>query len=214
MKRLKVTWITIAVAAAVLALAGVALAATDAPRAAGTPAPGVNCGVTDDPQAIAELQDLRAEFWDARQAWFDEYGAERTTDEAQAAFQQLRDDHIAKVQAVFDEYGIDATAGQRAGAGHGPGAGGGMLGGGYGHGGMMGGGTAAVRRRLRGLRPQRRRRDHQLTHAAHSNWRTGRASSHGLARPVLFLGGVGESRAHCSRHGRGYAKLTRSSDAA
>ena len=79
------------------------------------------------PEALAELQALRADFWEARQAWFDKYGADRTSEEAQAAFQQLRDDRIAKTQAVFDKYGIDATAGSGAGGGHGRGA---MMGGG------------------------------------------------------------------------------------
>jgi hypothetical protein len=135
MQKWKITWILAAVAIAVLALAGVALAATNAPGPASTPDAGVNCGVTDDPEAAAELQALRAEFWDARQAWFDKYGDDRTSAEAQAAFQKLRDDHLAKVQAVFDKYGIDATAGSRAGAG----CGGGMMGGGNGCGGNGGG---------------------------------------------------------------------------
>ena len=156
MKKWKLTWIVMAVAVAVLALAGVALAATDAPSPAATPGAGVACGVTDDPEALAELQALRADFWEARQAWFDKYGADRTSDEAQDAFQKLRDDRIAKTQAVFDKYGIDATAGSRAGGGYGRGA---MMGGGYGNGGMMGGGygNGGDGRRLRGLRPQRHR---------------------------------------------------------
>ncbi len=147
MKKWKVTWIAVAAAVAVLALAGVALAATNAPSSAATPGAGVDCGVTDDPQAIAELQALRADFWDARQAWFDEYGAARTSDEAQAAFQRLRDDHIAKVQAVFDKYGIGATAGSRGASGGG--CGGGMMGGGNGHGGgLMGGGNGGCALRV------------------------------------------------------------------
>ena len=75
MKKWKLTWIVMAVAVAVLALAGVALSATNAPSPAATPGAGVDCGVTDDPNALAELQALRTEFWEARQAWFDDYGA-------------------------------------------------------------------------------------------------------------------------------------------
>jgi hypothetical protein len=145
MKKRRVTWIAMAVAVGVLALAGVALAATNAPSPAATPAGGVSCGVSDDPQAIAELQALRTDFWNARQAWFEKYGEDRLSVEAQTALQSLRDDHIAKVQAVFDKYGIDAPAGSRSGGcGRGMGGGlmgGGMMGGGFGHG--MGGGYGA-----------------------------------------------------------------------
>jgi hypothetical protein len=144
MKKWKGSWIAMLVAGAVLALAGVALAANDAPSSPPTSAGGAACGLTDDPEAIAELQALRAEFWSARQAWFDKYGADRTSEEAQAAFRQLREDHAAKVQAVLDKYGIDATAGSGAGA-CGVAAGGGMMGGGCGAGGaMMAGGCGAA----------------------------------------------------------------------
>ena len=144
MKKLRITWIATAMAVSVLALAGVAVAANDAPGPAATPgAVGVNCGVTD-PAALAELQALRTDFFEARQAWFDNYGADRTSDDAQAALQKLRDDHIAKVQSVLDKYGIDATAGSRAGqGGNGHGMGGGMGGGQGGNGHGMGGGMGS-----------------------------------------------------------------------
>ena len=130
MRKSKTIWIAMAVAIAVLALAGVAVAATDAASPAASPAAaGTQCGVTD-PDALAELQGLRTDFFEARQAWFDKYGDDRLSDAAQSALQQLRDDHIAKVQSVLDKYGIDATAGARAGqGGHGGGMGGGMMGG-------------------------------------------------------------------------------------
>jgi len=141
MKKSRTIWIATLVAVAVLALAGVAVAATDAPSPAATPGTvGANCGVTD-PDALAEMQALRTDFFEARQAWFDKYGDDRLSDEAQTALQKLRDDRIAKVQSVLDKYGIDATAGSRAGQG-GHGMGGGMghgMGGGMG----MGGGNGA-----------------------------------------------------------------------
>ena len=112
MKQWRIMWIAVAVAVAVLALAGVAVAANKAPGPATTPgtAAGANCGVTN-PQALAELQVLRTDFFTARHAWFDKWGTNRTSAAAQAELQKLRDDHRAKVQAVFDKYGIDATAG-------------------------------------------------------------------------------------------------------
>jgi uncharacterized membrane protein len=146
MKKMRTIWITALVAVSVLAVAGVAGAATKAKKPAKTPtAPaagaGANC-VTTNPGAVAELQALRTEWFEVRQAWFDKYGTDRFSDEARAALQQLRDDHIAKVQAVFDKYGIDATAGSRAGAkrrGRGMGRCGGMrMGIGRGMGGGMG----------------------------------------------------------------------------
>jgi hypothetical protein len=136
MKKLKVTWIATAVAVGVLALAGVAAAATNTASPAATTAGDHCAAVTGNPEALAELQDLRSDFRDARQAWFDKYGAERAGDEAQAALEKLRDDYHAKVQSVFDKYGIEATAGEHAGGGYGHG---GMMGTGYGNG-MMGAG--------------------------------------------------------------------------
>ena len=101
------------------------------------------CGVTD-PQALAELQALRTDFWNARQAWFDKYGAGRTSAAAQADLQKIRDDHQAKVQAVFDKYGIDATAGAGMMNGGGYGHGGGMMGGGQGNGAGCGACTTSI----------------------------------------------------------------------
>ena len=90
MKQWRITWIAVAAAIAVLALAGVAVAATKAPGPATTPGTGTaaNCGVTD-PQALAELQVLRTDFRNARQAWFDKYGADRTSAAAQADLQKI-----------------------------------------------------------------------------------------------------------------------------
>lgn len=123
--------------ATLAAVAGVAFVATNANAATETPAPAppathaCSCDgeLAENPEAAAEMQAVRGDFFEARQAWFDKYGADRGSDEAQAALQQLRDDHTAKTQAVFDKYGIDATAGSHAG-GMGHGMGGGMMGGG------------------------------------------------------------------------------------
>jgi hypothetical protein len=133
-KKTKAGWIATTAAVAVLSLAGVAGAATTNPSPAATPGAAGTCAVAaENPQAAAELQALRTDFFEARQAWLDKYGDDRMGDEAQAAMQQLRDDRTADVQAVFDEYGIEATAGAQTG-GHG----GGMMSGG--NGGGMGGG--------------------------------------------------------------------------
>jgi len=112
----------------------VAVAANKAPGPTANPgtAAGANCGVTD-PQALAEIQALRADFFAARKAWFDKWGTNRTSATAQAELAKLRTAFQAKVQAVFDKYGIDATAGTGAGNG-GHGQGGGMMGGGQGYG--------------------------------------------------------------------------------
>ena len=145
MKNLRITWIAAAVAVVVLAFAGVAIAAGGATGPATAPgaAAGVNCDVTD-PAALAEIEALRADFQDARQAWFDKYDADRTSDEAQAELQTLRDEYQADVQSVLEEYGVDATAGSQAGyAGDGAGQGGAMMGAGSGQGAMTGDGSGA-----------------------------------------------------------------------
>jgi hypothetical protein len=115
-------------------MSGVAVAATDAPSSAPASgaAAGADCAVTD-PVVRAELEALRTEFFEAHQAWFDEYGDDRTSDEAQAALQKLRDDRLADVQSILDKYGINATAGPHAGEG-----------GDHGFGGMGGGNGVCV----------------------------------------------------------------------
>jgi hypothetical protein len=135
-KKRKMMWIALAAVVVVLALAGVATAATKTGTPAATHAGTGACLVTDNPKAAAELRVLRADFWKARQTWFQKYGANRTSEAAQTALQKLRDAYHAKVQAVFDKYGIDARAGSQGGGG----CGGGMMRGG---GGMMGGGNGA-----------------------------------------------------------------------
>jgi hypothetical protein len=143
MKKMRITWIAAIVAVGLLALAGVALAYHGTPGAASAPGAGNGTGTyanVSDPDAAAELSALRAEFADARAAWYDEYSADRTSDEAQAALQTLRDDYQADVQAVFDKYGIDATAGSQTGY-KGSGYGAGMMGAGNGMGAGYGDGT-------------------------------------------------------------------------
>jgi len=136
MKKSRITWISLVVAVVLLGLVGVALATrgtsgSDTASGTGT---GAYADVTD-PDALAELSELRADFAEAREAWAEEYSADRTSDEAQAAMQTLRDEYQADMQAVFDEYGIDETAGSQASGGGGQGGGlGGGQGGGLGDG--------------------------------------------------------------------------------
>jgi hypothetical protein len=149
MKKMRITWVAAIVAVGLLALAGVALAYHGTPGAATGSGSGNGTGTytgVSDPAAAAELSALRADFVDARTAWYDEYSADRTSDEAQAALQTLRDDYQADVQAVFDEYGIDHTADTQDGnagsdAGYGDGSGDGMTGAGTGQGAMAGDGS-------------------------------------------------------------------------
>jgi hypothetical protein len=142
MKKMRITWIAAVVAVGLLALAGVALAYHGDPGPATGSGAGTYANVSD-PDAAAELSALRADFADAREAWADEYSADRTSDEAQAALQTLRDRYQADVQAVFDEYGIDHTAAGETGyAGQGAGIGDGSgLGAGNGQGAGLGDGS-------------------------------------------------------------------------
>ena len=132
----KVLWITGAAVVLVLSVASVAFGATqNGSTTAPTPqARGAACGaLLDDPAAAAELQVLRTERRADMQAWFDKYGADRSTSEAQDALTELRTEHQGEMQALLTKYGIDASLC----------TGGGMMGGG-GHGGGMGGGGHGV----------------------------------------------------------------------
>lgn len=126
-----------------LSVVAVALAATDKPTP--RPARGAdadNCGacqaLADNPEALKAWEALRAEKQKAWQAWFDKYGDNRRSDEAQAALQKLRDTYHDKMQALFDKYGIEAP--ECDGPGDRAGQRGGMMGGQGGRGRGMGGG--------------------------------------------------------------------------
>jgi hypothetical protein len=134
-------WTLLAIAASValtaMAVTAGASAAADAVRPESTS--GACAGLTEDPEALAEMQALRAEKRQAWQAWFEKYAtsAERGSEEAQAEKQQLREQYRRDMTALLEKYGVEvpegAGPGSRAGAGK---AKGGCQGGGMG-GGMM-----------------------------------------------------------------------------
>jgi hypothetical protein len=104
MKKSRITWISLAAAVVLLGLVGVALAnrGISGPAADSGAGAGAYAEITD-PDALAELSTLRADFADARAGWADEHSADRTSDEAQAAMQAIRDGYQADMQAVFDK---------------------------------------------------------------------------------------------------------------
>jgi hypothetical protein len=122
------------VAAVALSIVAVAYGATRAqtePRAAANGACGV---LMDDPEAFDAMQALRAEHQRERQAWYDQYGSDPSTAEAQAALQKLREEHRNDMRSLFEQLGVDVPDGA------GPG---GMMGRGGGCGGGCGAGTGA-----------------------------------------------------------------------
>lgn len=143
--------IVAAVSVGALALAGVALAATSAPNADATQVPAATaaCGacasLADNPEALKKWQALRIEKQEAWRAWFEKYGSDWRSDEAQSALQQLREKHWNDMRSLLETYNIDVPEGAGPGscAGQGPGSragqGRGMLGGGGGCGGQGGG---------------------------------------------------------------------------
>jgi hypothetical protein len=141
----KVLWITVASVVLALSVASVAFAAVQDDSSA-APAPqtrGAACGaLLDDPAAADELQALRTEHRTDMQAWFDKYGADRSSAEAQAALTDLRAEHQSEMQALLEKYGIDASL--CTGSGMMGGHGGGMMSGGYGAGNGVGNGCGML----------------------------------------------------------------------
>lgn len=132
-------WKTIAVVAAVaaigLSVVAVAYGATrtaTSKRAAGNGACGA---LMSNPKALKAMQVLRAEHQGDMKAWYDQYGSEPQSAEAQAALKQLRDEHWNDMQQLLKKFGIKAPAQ--------PGQGGGMMGGAGGCGGGCGGAGAS-----------------------------------------------------------------------
>jgi len=86
------------------------------------------CGkLMSNPKAVAAMQALRDEHRQEMQAWYEQYGADPTSDAAKAALAKLRQEHWNDMKSLFKEFGIKVPKGA------GPGACGGQ-------GGMMGGG--------------------------------------------------------------------------
>ncbi len=117
MKRHWKTFTLLAVVAlAAFGAVAVASAATS-PSPASTPDAGTtrsgdcDClGAIDDPAALAELEALRAEKREAWQAWFDKWGTDRRSEEAQAELEQLREWYRSEMTALLEKYGIDPSA--------------------------------------------------------------------------------------------------------
>ena len=132
-------WKMLAIVASMAVTGLVVVAGASAATDVATPpnTGGACAALTDDPQALEEMQALRTEKQQAWQAWFDKYGAERSSAEAQLAKQQLREQYQSDMTALLEKYGIEVPEGAGPGSGPGPraGSGGGMMnGGGYGGG--------------------------------------------------------------------------------
>lgn len=73
------------------------------------------------------MRSLRVEHQKDMHAWYGKYGADTSSDEAQAALQTLRQSHRNDMKALFRKYGIKVPAGAGVSACGDPG---GMMGGG------------------------------------------------------------------------------------
>jgi len=89
-----------------------------------------------DPQAVEDMQALRARHQQDMQAWWDKYGDTPTSTDAVAALKALRTSHWNDMKALFEKYGVKLPAN----AGPGNLGGFGMMGGGCGGGGCGPGG--------------------------------------------------------------------------
>jgi hypothetical protein len=87
-----------------------------------------------DPQAVADMQALRAEHQKEMQEWWAEYGGSPRSDDAVAALKALRVEHWTDMKALFGKYGVKlpANAGPNSLGGYGMMGGGGCGGGGCG----------------------------------------------------------------------------------
>ena len=87
-------------------------------------------GLMQDPQAREEMWALRDEHRDEMRAWWDKYGDDPQSAEAQGALGELREEHRADMLKLFEKYGLtppdDVGQGGRGGCGlgGGPAAGG------------------------------------------------------------------------------------------
>ncbi len=116
----KMLAIVASVAVAGLAVVAGASAATDSPSPQST---SDACALSNNPQALEEMQALRTEKQEAWQAWSEKYGTERGSAEAQAEKQQLREQYQSDMTALHEKYGVEvpegAGPGSRSGAGNG-----------------------------------------------------------------------------------------------
>ena len=136
-------WKTIVMVAVVAALGlSVVAAAYGATRSGNTKRArtfsGACAQLFKNPQAVTDMQALRAEHQQEMQAWWDKYGKDPSSAEAVAALKELRTEHWNDMKALFDKYGVKlpANAGPGSLGGYGMmGGGGGCGGGGCGQGG-------------------------------------------------------------------------------
>jgi hypothetical protein len=136
--RWKTIVIAVTVAAIGLSLVAVAYGATKTTRAGKSR--GACATLMTNPQAVKDMQALRAEHQKDMQAWWDKYGSDPNSAEAQAAMKALRTEHWNDMKALFAKYGVALPA--NAGPGTCGGGGNGMMGGG-GCGGAAGGAGCA-----------------------------------------------------------------------
>ena len=136
--RWKTIVIAVTVAAIGLSLVAVAYGATKTTRAGKSR--GACATLMTNPQAVKDMQALRAEHQKEMRAWWDKYGSDPNSAAAQAAMQALRTEHWNDMKALFEKYGVAVPA--NAGPGTCGGGGNGMMGGG-GCGGAGGGAGCA-----------------------------------------------------------------------
>ncbi|MFA4964150.1 MAG: hypothetical protein WC709_00720 [Thermoleophilia bacterium] len=143
----------LAVVLSVVAVLGLAIvaAASGAAKVERSYRSGACATLVSDPEVRAAMQDLRVEHRANMQAWFEKYGADRSSTEAQSALRSLRVDHWNDMRALLEKSGVAVPEGAGPGAcgggraaGNGPGgcgaSGGGASQGSSFGGGMMGGG--------------------------------------------------------------------------
>ena len=114
-------WKTIAVVAAVAAVALSVVAVAYGATRTSTPRPAAGngaCGtLTGDPKGLEAMQALRTEHRAEMQAWYDQYGSDPSSSEAEAALQTLRGEHWTDMQNLLKKLGIEAPAKQGQGGG-------------------------------------------------------------------------------------------------
>ena len=136
--RWKTIVIAVMVAAIGLSVVAAAYGATKTSRAGKGRAA---CGaLMKNPQAVKDMQVLRAEHQKEMQAWRDQYAGDPSGAEAQAALKALRTEHWNDMKALFEKYGVALPANAGPGV---CGGGAGMMGGGNGGNGGCGGGGCA-----------------------------------------------------------------------
>ena len=121
-------------AAAVVAVAGIAIAQRDAPAAAAPLGVGnafaAESTASNDDRAVqggglgAQMRDLmtnedfrqdaaklRDDSQEKMEAWWETYGEDPRGDEARTALEQLRDEQHQAMSALLEKYGVDTSAG-------------------------------------------------------------------------------------------------------